>query len=265
MKITTIDHTIREKLGLSVTEYLIAEGVRFIANSPYSEIKWAVAPRKTLAKYFGVSERTVDNALNVLIEKNIVETGDQRYHIRTTKEWYEELENSKFDLSSSHEPVQKKQSKNIFSIPTIDELKEYAVSKGYETFNAEAFHDHYEAVGWMVGRNKMKNWHASVNSWVRRESTFSNGKVDDLKKNSNGAVVVKTGFDAFVVKSQKLANDLHDNNKSNHLDGMSVDDMEQFTDKEKKIIREIGFKKFIQNCQDGDYMMKIKPMWENAQ
>lgn len=261
MKITTIDHTIREKFGLSITEYLIAEGVRFIANSPYSEIKWAVAPRKKLAEYFGVSERTVDNALNILIEKNIVEVGDQRYHIRTTKEWYEELENSKFDLSSSHEPAPKKQPKNIFSTPTIDELKEYAVSKGYETFNAEAFYDHYEAVGWMVGRNKMKNWHASVNSWVRRDLTFNGGKVETLKKNSNGAAIMQTGFSAFVGECQKLSHELHGKN----LEKILVDDMDQFTSQERELIKKIGFKKLMQNCADGDFMDNIKPMWEEIQ
>lgn len=102
-------------------------------------------------------------------------------------------------------------------------------------------------------------------TFLNNEIWEENITANDLKKNSNGAVVVKTGFDAFVVKSQKLASDLHDNNKSNQLDGMSADDMEQFTAKEKQIIREIGFKKFIQNCQDGDYMMKIKPIWEAMQ
>jgi hypothetical protein len=262
MKITTIDHTIREKLGLSITEYLIAEGVRFIANSPYSEIKWAVAPRKKLSEFFGISQRTVDTALSVLIEKNILEVGELRYSIRTTKEWYEELINSKFDLSSSNDPSPKQESKKTFSIPTLHDLNEYAASKGFSSFNSEAFYDHYEAVGWVVGRNKMKNWHASVNSWVRRESTFNNGKVDDLKKNSNGAVVVKTGFDAFVVKCQKLSIDLHNDNKSNKLDEISVDELEHFTDNEKSLIKNIGFAKLIQNCQDGDFMMKIKPIWE---
>lgn len=38
--------------------------------------------------------------------------------------------------------------------------------------SAEAFFNHYEANGWMVGRNKMKNWKAAVAQWNAREDDF---------------------------------------------------------------------------------------------
>ena len=32
------------------------------------------------------------------------------------------------------------------------------------------FVDFYEAKGWMIGKNKMKDWKAAVRTWVKRDS-----------------------------------------------------------------------------------------------
>lgn len=61
-----------------------------------------------------------------------------------------------------------KKNRTEFVPPSIDEVREYVNSSGY-AINAEAFVSHYEAVGWMVGKNKMKNWQAAVRSWASRE------------------------------------------------------------------------------------------------
>ena len=58
--------------------------------------------------------------------------------------------------------------RTAFVPPSIDEVREYADSSGY-AINAESFVSYYEAVGWMVGKNKMKNWQAAVRSWASRE------------------------------------------------------------------------------------------------
>ena len=34
--------------------------------------------------------------------------------------------------------------------------------------NAQRFVDFYECKGWMVGKNKMKNWKAAVRTWVNK-------------------------------------------------------------------------------------------------
>lgn len=51
-----------------------------------------------------------------------------------------------------------------FVKPTIEQLKEYMTEQGMNDI-AENWLNHYEANGWMVGKNKMKDWKASVRTW----------------------------------------------------------------------------------------------------
>lgn len=55
-----------------------------------------------------------------------------------------------------------------FTPPSLTEVKEYVNEKGYQ-IDAEAFIDFYESKGWMVGKNKMKDWRAAVRNWARRD------------------------------------------------------------------------------------------------
>lgn len=49
--------------------------------------------------------------------------------------------------------------------PDRDEVAAYCREAGY-TVNIDAWFAHYEANGWKVGRNPMKDWKAAVRTWV---------------------------------------------------------------------------------------------------
>lgn len=53
-----------------------------------------------------------------------------------------------------------------WSKPTVEMIAKYAEEKGYN-IDAQAFYDHYESNGWMVGRTHMKKWKAAVANWAR--------------------------------------------------------------------------------------------------
>lgn len=53
-----------------------------------------------------------------------------------------------------------------FSAPTVDEVRNYCKERN-NTVDAQRFIDHYEANGWHVGKNKMKDWKAAVRNWER--------------------------------------------------------------------------------------------------
>ena len=55
-----------------------------------------------------------------------------------------------------------------FTPPTLEEVKAYCLESGHR-IDAERFIDYYESNGWMVGRNKMKDWKAAVRNWAKRE------------------------------------------------------------------------------------------------
>lgn len=55
-----------------------------------------------------------------------------------------------------------------FSPPSLEEVKSYVQEKGYSV-DAEQFVNFYESKGWMVGKNKMRNWRAAIATWQKRE------------------------------------------------------------------------------------------------
>ena len=83
-----------------------------------------------------------------------------------------------------------KEKKAHFKKPTIKEIYDYACEKlSNEDALAftEKFHAHYEANGWKVGRNQMKDWKAAVRTWdlskfatqtTTKNQTIKNGKFD---------------------------------------------------------------------------------------
>lgn len=55
-----------------------------------------------------------------------------------------------------------------FIPPTLDEIRAYVAEKKYNV-EPEKFLDFYESKGWMVGKNKMKDWKAAVRNWSRSQ------------------------------------------------------------------------------------------------
>lgn len=54
-----------------------------------------------------------------------------------------------------------------FKKPTLDEVKEYCLERK-NGINPQHFIDFYESKGWMVGKNKMKDWKACIRTWEKR-------------------------------------------------------------------------------------------------
>ena len=66
------------------------------------------------------------------------------------------------DISVSKRP------RKAFAPPTIDDVKAYCAERN-NTINAERWLSYYESNGWMVGRNKMKDWKAAIRTWEANE------------------------------------------------------------------------------------------------
>lgn len=65
----------------------------------------------------------------------------------------------------------------VFQKPKIEDVAAYAMEMQYYGMDAQAFMDHYDACGWVVGKNKpMKDWKAAVRNWVRRQGEFASEK-----------------------------------------------------------------------------------------
>ena len=53
-----------------------------------------------------------------------------------------------------------------FVPPSVEEVEQYCFERS-NNVNAQSFIDFYESKGWMIGKNKMKDWKAAVRTWER--------------------------------------------------------------------------------------------------
>lgn len=59
-----------------------------------------------------------------------------------------------------------------FTRPSVEEVAEYCRERG-NSVDAEHFVDYYNANGWKVGKNPMKDWRAAVRNWEKRDADKS--------------------------------------------------------------------------------------------
>lgn len=55
-----------------------------------------------------------------------------------------------------------------FVVPQVEEIKKYCEERK-NNVDAERFFDYYESKGWMIGKNKMKDWKAAVRTWEKSQ------------------------------------------------------------------------------------------------
>lgn len=74
--------------------------------------------------------------------------------------------------------IEKKKSR-VFTPPTHDEVSDYAFEIN-STVNVDNFLDYYESNGWMVGKNKMKDWKATFRRWSRENKKTTSSQLDAI-------------------------------------------------------------------------------------
>ena len=72
---------------------------------------------------------------------------------------------SHMENRNENENIDKTKSKRtLFIPPTVEEVSAYCQER-HNIVNASVFVDFYASKNWMVGKNKMKDWKASVRTW----------------------------------------------------------------------------------------------------
>lgn len=66
-----------------------------------------------------------------------------------------------------------------FQKPSVEDVKAYCLERNNQV-DPEAFVSFYDSKGWMIGKNKMKDWKAAVRTWER--SRNKSGKENPTQK-----------------------------------------------------------------------------------
>lgn len=76
---------------------------------------------------------------------------------------------------------EKREKKSIFIIPSVDEIKAYCTERN-NNIQAQYFYDYNSARGWMVGKNKMKDWKAAIRTWENNDKQRAEEKKPIYKR-----------------------------------------------------------------------------------
>jgi predicted phage replisome organizer len=92
-------------------------------------------------------------------DKKRLEVGQKRTLSDKSIELEKEIELEK-DINTNMEPVNRKR----FTKPTIEDIRSYCTERKNKV-NPERFLAYYDANGWKVGKNAMKDWQAAIRTW----------------------------------------------------------------------------------------------------
>lgn len=87
----------------------------------------------------------------------------KRYEtLRTATNGYEPKQEYKTEEHKTKD--KEKEIRKIFTPPTADEVAAYCAERN-NGIDANAFVNFYASKGWMIGKNRMKDWKAAVRTW----------------------------------------------------------------------------------------------------
>ena len=151
-----------------------------------------------IAELRGVSVSWASKCLSHLLELGLVRVvkfdGRKRY-VESTIQFKADLNDSSMQngikvphtdnneyININNNSLYKKGSSR-FQKPTIEEIRQYCLEKGYNV-DAEQFFNFYESKGWVVGKSPMKNWRAAVSTWNKREKEVPRRKRESRKESA---------------------------------------------------------------------------------
>jgi len=132
-----------------------------------------ITSRDILSLETGLSVQQIRTALDKLKSTNeiTIETSSKgtiiqvvnyaKYQLSTNESTNEQPTNNQQVTINNKE----KKERSIFKVPSLEELNSFCLENNLE-LNASDFLNYYDSNGWMVGKNKMKDWKATVRRWL---------------------------------------------------------------------------------------------------
>jgi len=166
-----IQEIIDRKLGF----YFVYEDKQFylFKRERFDEYQSYLIQKRTKSEYLRLS-------------KEIIESKDFQEILRNySQHGVSPIEREEYKALSTK--IKAKSIKSVFEKPTIEQLIEYGKEIELDKIGCDAFLDHFQSNGWLVGgKSPMKDWKASLRTWKRNSLKFNtNGKQNGLTKQSS--------------------------------------------------------------------------------
>ena len=175
-------------------------GRLFTAMLEYAETGEEPALRGNERFVWGTAKKNIDNqrdSYEKRCEINRQNITNRYESLRTVTNAYE----SKQDKDKEKDKEKNKKTIKRFTPPTVEDVRSYCTERG-NNVDPQTFVDFYEAKGWMVGSNHMKDWRACVRTWEKNRVDRGRGKQNPALKYEQKPIS-KTDFDALVVNFEE--------------------------------------------------------------
>jgi hypothetical protein len=139
-----------------------------------------------------------------LEEKSLLETKENKsYTLMDTKciqnGYTGKVSIDKDSIEIDKDSIDNKKNRKRFVPPTLEEVIDYC-NERQNNIDPEQFIDYYTTNGWKVGKNKMKDWKASVRTWER--NGYSDTK--KTKKVKDGWSYIDDEIDRILEEKQDI-------------------------------------------------------------
>lgn len=157
----------------------------------------------SLSENLGISIQSIRTSLNHLKSTGeITIKSTNRFSIVSIVNWEKyqtnpkeltnkltnELTNNQQTTNNIKEYKEIKNKRNIYINnipPTLDEVRDYCLERK-NNVDPESFINFYDSKGWMIGKNKMKDWKAAVRTWERNRKQENKTGVDLYRDTMHG-------------------------------------------------------------------------------
>lgn len=179
-------------------------GRLFTAMLEYAETGEEPALRGNERFTWGTAKKIIDKQRKSYAHQCEVnkETATNRHEsLRTDTKDNESLQEKEKEKEKEIKEISSKEDtkkSTAFHPPTLEEVKARCAEMGY-SLDPVAFVSHYQSVGWKVGKNPMKDWHASLAGWESREKQYRKPAKQNAALKYEQKPISKSDFDALVV------------------------------------------------------------------
>ena len=131
------------------------------------QLEYKEGTKQVLKRYIRINEGGMDKIMDTLpIKKCIPSPQNNGYPPHKIMEDNKTINNTVNNTTNKG---------TRFTPPSVDEVNDYCNQRN-NSVDPQTFIDFYQAKGWMVGKNKMKDWKACVRTWETNRKQRSKPK-----------------------------------------------------------------------------------------
>ena len=175
-----LGHTFSQLEAIADLQYLLAQ-------------EGELPPIRKLAFRWGWKRTKANDLVTQVTDKKRTKNGQ-----KTDKSMYVNQQLNENERTKNGQKTDKKRTKSDGTTipPTIEEVAAYIAENNYTEIDATTFWQFYESKGWMIGKNKMKNWHMAINTWRKRRQQ-ENGNQHQFTATTRKQAANNAAFDSL--------------------------------------------------------------------